>query len=156
MRPVELAAGEAGFAGEDGAADPAGDEEVDVGVGAGAGGAEDLVQGLFFGRRTVVSLVLRAAVLYESPVGGSPAREKLTVSSNQPLPNFTGTLLGHSVPIPFGRSPAPAGLIRPGCASCTIHGVPPACAIRAHSTHFSKCGGESDWAWQTTSPLMER
>lgn len=37
-----------------------------------------------------------------------------------------------------------------------MHGIPPDCAISAHSFHFSMCGEESASAWHTTSPAIER
>jgi hypothetical protein len=76
--------------------------------------------------------------------------------SSQLSPRATGTEEGQRGGMLDGRLPAPAGDIRPGWASWTMAGVPPAWDILAHCFQFSKWGEDRESGWQTTSPAIDR
>jgi hypothetical protein len=85
-----------------------------------------------------------------------PRRDCTASLSNHLSPRVTGTDEGHRAGMSAGRLPAPAGDNRPGCASCTMQGGPPDCAICAHCFQVSKCGEGGESERQATSPVMER
>ena len=87
---------------------------------------------------------------------GVPRRDWTVGLSDDLPPRVTGIEEGYKAGISAGRFPAPAGDMCPGRASCTMHGVPPDCAICAHSFQVSKCGEERVSEWQTTSQATER